>query len=107
MTQTTIKRTPATFAAAFWMAINIFLMITLIAKRRRTRLKQLHRNRTLGNLNSRIAVDEKMGRSLRHIHPNLHLKHKHGHLNLLSSLDKRPASNNQRGNHNLPVQDAL
>jgi hypothetical protein len=31
MTQTIIKRTPATFAIAFWMAINILLMILLIA----------------------------------------------------------------------------
>jgi hypothetical protein len=31
MTQTILKRTPAMFAVAFWMAINIFLMITLIA----------------------------------------------------------------------------
>ena len=31
MTQTTIKRTPALFAVAFWMVINILLMITLIA----------------------------------------------------------------------------
>jgi hypothetical protein len=31
MTQTTIKRPSLMFAIAFWMAINFFLMITLIA----------------------------------------------------------------------------
>jgi hypothetical protein len=31
MLQTTIKRQSAMFAIAFWMTINIFLMITLIA----------------------------------------------------------------------------
>ena len=31
MTQTTIKRPQLMFAIAFWMAINVFLMITLIA----------------------------------------------------------------------------
>jgi len=30
MVQPVIKRSPIIFAAAFWMAINVFLMITLI-----------------------------------------------------------------------------
>lgn len=31
MAQPVIRRSPVIFAAAFWMAINVFLMITLIA----------------------------------------------------------------------------
>ena len=103
MAQPVTKRSPLIFAIAFWMAINVFLMITLIA------------NGDWQDLNNWIEIAlwaisipallsmKKWGTCLRNIHLNLHLKHKHGHLNLLPSLDKRPPSNYQYSNHNLSV----